>query len=402
MKKSVKLILSALAVYLVLLLLLLAAESASPDASIRSFGDALWFSLITMTTVGYGDLSPVTPLGRILGTVFALCSIGILTALIGVSLRLISGAFLPRQRLRRGRKNKWFAFSEESPEAAALAGALRKEEPGCLLIFPESEEKRVSGTGVERTDFDLPLLLRLKDGKEGLAFFCLGPEPWNNYSRALESAREGIVSYCMADIAAEQSPPELYLFSPTEVMSRSYWKAHPLQRGEKTVVFIGCGAVGAALLERALLTNVFEKGRRICYHVFGEDPDFPTLHPEIMKALSGDDPEEDSLCFHSESWCEARELLREADRILICCDGDAENHSIYERLSSWYVSTARIHVRLTEPVPGIESFGGLDESFTPEFVMKDEVNRRAILMNDIYNEGSAQPTDWRDLSPFLR
>ena len=114
MKKSVKLILSALAVYLVLLLLLLAAESASPDASIRSFGDALWFSLITMTTVGYGDLSPVTPLGRILGTVFALCSIGILTALIGVSLRLISGAFLPRQRLRRGRKNKWFAFSEES------------------------------------------------------------------------------------------------------------------------------------------------------------------------------------------------------------------------------------------------------------------------------------------------
>ena len=165
MKRSVKLVLSALAVYLVLLLLLQAAEATAPDASIRSFGDAIWYSLVTMTTVGYGDLSPVTPLGRILGTVFALCSVGILTALIGVGLHLISGAFLPRQRLRQGRRKKWYAFSADSPEAAALAGALQKQEPGCLLIFPEGEEKRVSGSGVVRTEFDLPLLLRLKGGE---------------------------------------------------------------------------------------------------------------------------------------------------------------------------------------------------------------------------------------------
>ncbi|MDO4989418.1 MAG: potassium channel family protein, partial [Eubacteriales bacterium] len=72
MKRSVKLLLTALAVYLVLLLLLLGAEAGNPNATIRSFGDALWFSLITMTTVGYGDLSPVTPAGRVLGIIFAL------------------------------------------------------------------------------------------------------------------------------------------------------------------------------------------------------------------------------------------------------------------------------------------------------------------------------------------
>ena len=76
MKRHVKLILCALAAYVVLLLLLVAAEGRSGAASIRSFWDAVWFSLITMTTVGYGDLSPVTPLGRVLGLVFALCSIG--------------------------------------------------------------------------------------------------------------------------------------------------------------------------------------------------------------------------------------------------------------------------------------------------------------------------------------
>ena len=327
---------------------------------------------------------------------------GILTALIGISLRLIGGAFLPRQRLRLGRKKKWYAFSEENEETAALALALRREDPDCLLILPENREKRLRGGGIVHTDFDLDLLLRLKGGKEGLSLFYMGSEPWNNYSRALAGAEEGITSYCMADIAAEKLPPELQLFSPTEAMSRSYWKSHPLKREERTVVFIGCGAVGTALLERALLTNVFEKGRGVSYHVFGEGSTFPSLHPELIKALAENAGGEDRLCFHSETWCEARELLSQADRILLCGDTDAENHSTYELLASWYVSTACVHVYLSQPIPGIESFGSLADSFTPEFVMKDEINRRAILMNDIYNEGAENPTAWRDLSPFLR
>ena len=38
----------------------------------------------------------------------------------------------------------------------------------------------------------------------------------------------------------------------------------------------------------------------------------------------------------------------------------------------------------------------------PEFVIKDEINRRARLMNDIYNEGSGSPTPWEELDAFLR
>ena len=401
MKKSAKVIVCALAVYLLLLRLLLAAESGAPGSSIHSFGDALWFSLVTMTTVGYGDLSPVTPLGRVLGTVFALCSIGILTALIGLGLRLIGGAFLPRLRLRLGRGRKWYVFFEESPEAAALAETLREREPGCLLLFAEGESKRVGGSGIVRTEFDLPLLLRLRGGKAGLSLFYMGDEPWKNYSRALESAESGIPSYCMADLNAERLPPELQLFSPNEAMSRSYWETHPLRRGERSVALIGCGAAGGALLERALLTNVFEKGRCVHYHVFDGKAEFPALHPEIIKALGGS-ARGDRLSFHEENWQDARALLEQVDRILVCLDSDRENIAVCEKLSSWFTGSAAIHVRLTEPVPGLTSFGGLRESFTPEFVMKDELNRRAILMNDIYNEGSPNPVAWRDLSPFLR
>jgi voltage-gated potassium channel len=74
---------AAVAVYGVLLGLLLYFERGADTANVRTFGEALWWSVVTLTTVGYGDYSPVTVGGRVISVVFLIGSVGLIGFLIG-------------------------------------------------------------------------------------------------------------------------------------------------------------------------------------------------------------------------------------------------------------------------------------------------------------------------------
>ena len=54
---------------------------AGHDSSIGSFPDALWWAVVTVTTVGYGDMVPVTPVGRAIAFVLMFGGIGLFGAL---------------------------------------------------------------------------------------------------------------------------------------------------------------------------------------------------------------------------------------------------------------------------------------------------------------------------------
>ena len=71
---------------------------------------AMWWAIETLTTVGYGDMVPATPLGRALGGIVTIVGVATLALFSG----LITIGFLDQRRLRR--------------EQAALA-ALKPGEP---------------------------------------------------------------------------------------------------------------------------------------------------------------------------------------------------------------------------------------------------------------------------------
>ncbi|MFF1810330.1 potassium channel family protein [Streptomyces sp. NPDC058251] len=58
-------------------------EHGAPSATIRTFGDAVWWTCATLSTVGYGDVAPVTPWGRTIAVGLMACGLALLGAVTG-------------------------------------------------------------------------------------------------------------------------------------------------------------------------------------------------------------------------------------------------------------------------------------------------------------------------------
>ena len=59
-------------------LAVLQSERHYPGAHITQFGEALWWAMTTITTVGYGDLTPVSPTGRVIAVLLMIGGISLL------------------------------------------------------------------------------------------------------------------------------------------------------------------------------------------------------------------------------------------------------------------------------------------------------------------------------------
>jgi voltage-gated potassium channel len=70
---------------------------AEMGQSINSFGDAIWWSFVTTTTVGYGDISPKTTLGRVIAAVLMITGIGFIGMLTGTIATYFLGKSKPKE-----------------------------------------------------------------------------------------------------------------------------------------------------------------------------------------------------------------------------------------------------------------------------------------------------------------
>ena len=112
-------VVGAVLLVVVAALAMLDAERGAVDATITSFGSALWWGMTTVTTVGYGDTYPVTTTGRIVAA--ALMLVGI--SMVGVISASVAAWFVAQTRTaEEGRVN------ELSAELVALREQLARIE----------------------------------------------------------------------------------------------------------------------------------------------------------------------------------------------------------------------------------------------------------------------------------
>ncbi|WP_460545190.1 potassium channel family protein [Glycomyces halotolerans] len=91
-----------LMILLVASLAILDAEQGIEGSQIHNFGDALWWSVVTASTVGYGDFVPQTATGRIVASILMFAAIG----LVGLVSGSLASWFVDRVAAQTGEEDK--------------------------------------------------------------------------------------------------------------------------------------------------------------------------------------------------------------------------------------------------------------------------------------------------------
>jgi len=100
-RKSQQIVASIFFVFIILVLASLLIYYAEHDAQPEQFENAfsgLWWAVATLTTVGYGDIYPITPIGRFLGAIIAILGIG----MVAVPTSILSAGFMELLESRTG------------------------------------------------------------------------------------------------------------------------------------------------------------------------------------------------------------------------------------------------------------------------------------------------------------
>ncbi len=116
------------------------AESQQPDGAITSFSEAFWYMVVTLTTVGYGDLYPVSAIGKIIGYLYVFSSIGLL----GLFLSTVSNRYYQmKEEKRLGFKGT--AFSDH------------------VILFGWNDFSRLVLEGILHTKIEIAIVTDRKD-----------------------------------------------------------------------------------------------------------------------------------------------------------------------------------------------------------------------------------------------
>ena len=134
--KKDELIATAFAVFMILIFASTLMYFLEAEAHPKAFGsipDAMWWAVITLTTVGYGDIYPITPLGKFLGSILAFLGIGLFALPAGI----ISSGF--SEEIQRKKQVKTADNLAKSANCQSEVGFEQKQRAIALHIENSAE-----------------------------------------------------------------------------------------------------------------------------------------------------------------------------------------------------------------------------------------------------------------------
>ena len=373
-----------LLIYFVLLFLLVQVEKNAEGTTIKTFEQALWYSIVTFTTVGYGDIAPVTIAGRTIASVFLLIGIGLLGFFIG-----FMAEFFNRMRpvfvLLMSIDKPWYIFTAKSPHAMIFAENLKMIRPNALMIYAETEDAK-------KTNKDISVLWNVREilERRGSLYdahiLCMKENEMENFLDAVDLADTSVSTICLANFTPAHHPVNINFFSLTDCTARVFWQQFPIKKKKESILIIGFGVAGRVILDRALEMNVLYEDQVICYHVFGDGSEYcrNRKHLGDIVSLNIVSDDRDSVIFHAKPWNHDEKLISEADRIILCADSEWENIETLHTIQKFFAMKGELYIYNSNVRGVATSFGRARELLTPAFVLHNSLSDMALCRHELF------------------
>ncbi|MEG4967033.1 ion transporter [Microcoleus sp. B6-A1] len=141
--KKEELIATAFAVFILLIFASSIMYFVEYEAHPKAFGsipDAMWWGVVTLTTVGYGDIYPITPLGKLLGAMLAFLGIGIFALPAGIIAGGFSEEVQKRKQEKKAENSEEFANCQSVKRLAEIEVGFEEKQRAIALHLETSSE----------------------------------------------------------------------------------------------------------------------------------------------------------------------------------------------------------------------------------------------------------------------
>ena len=392
-----------LVAYLLLLILLVHIEKSAPSSTIHNLGEAFWYSIVTLTTIGYGDFYPVTPLGRLIASIFVILGIGLLGFFVGFMMEFVS-RIRPIIQLSLNTAKPWYIFTDQSSHAMIFAENIKEARPDAVIIYSgtKDEGKIPKSISVQWSPSEL---LERRGSLYDAHLMCMKDNEMENFLDAIMLSDTGAPIVCLANFTPSYHPMNINFFSLTDCTARMFWQQYPIRSRQETILLIGFGVAGTVLLDRALELNVLFENQNIRYHVFGNSDEYCRNRKRLSKIVSINELTEDSDCiiFHDSPWNTDENLLAKADRIILCDDLEQQNINILQTIQKFFSISGELYIYNSNVRSVATPFGQTRDVLTPAFVLHNSLTDMALCSHEMmrFYLNGAIPM-WEDLNSLIK
>lgn len=208
--------------------------------------DGVWWAIVTMTTVGYGDISPSTPWGRLVAAVLMVCGIGLLSVLTAtVATQLIEHQSKVERGLKQVKEEGHILLCGWNPTAADVLGNLKADRRSCpVVMIADLERRPVEDHSVGFVQGSVTLeTLDLANASQAEGAVVVG-------DLTIADAQSRDAKTLITALTIKDYRPDLYVC--IELVSRESLKHAAVSRADEVIV---SGDLTGGLLSRAVMDH---------------------------------------------------------------------------------------------------------------------------------------------------